>query len=97
MWCRAGSRSCRAPLIEVGNQLGGAFEVGKEDGDLLALAFKNAAGRQDLLGQVLGNVGERLTCLACSDTVLDGAGVGAADAELVSPVHTNPRPSSSTI
>ena len=51
--------------IEVGNQLGGAFEVSKEDGDLLALAFKHAAGRQNFLGQVLGGVGERLTCLAC--------------------------------
>ena len=72
MWCSAGSRVAGTSRIEVGNQLGGAFEVGKEDGDLLALAFKNAAGRQDLLGQVCWGVGKRLACLGFSDTLLDG-------------------------
>ena len=31
-----------------------ALEVGKEHGDLLALAFERAAGADDPLGEVLG-------------------------------------------
>jgi hypothetical protein len=33
-----------------------ALEVGDEDGDLLALAFERAPGREDLLGEVLGGI-----------------------------------------
>ena len=30
----------------------GVFEVGKQHGDLLALAFQGAAGGEDLLGEI---------------------------------------------
>src|SRR5262249_47943272 len=42
--------------IAVGEQLHRAFEVGEEDGDLLALAFEGALGREDLLREVCGSV-----------------------------------------
>ena len=45
--------------IAVGQQLHRAFEVGKQHGDLLALAFQGTAGGEDLLGQIGGRVGER--------------------------------------
>ena len=44
--------------IEVADQLGGAFEVGKQHRHLLALAFQGTAGRQDLLGEIGRGVGE---------------------------------------
>ena len=44
--------------VEVADQLGGAFQVGKQHGDLLAFAFQGALGRQDLLGEIRGGVGE---------------------------------------
>jgi hypothetical protein len=45
--------------VALGEQLHGALQVGKEDGDLLALPFKGASGREDLFGQVVRGVGER--------------------------------------
>jgi hypothetical protein len=50
--------------IEVLNQLCGAFDVGKQDGHLLAIAFKGGAGVQDLLGKALGGISEWWTVLA---------------------------------
>jgi hypothetical protein len=44
--------------VPVGQQFHGALEVGKEHGDLLALAFQGTAGGQDLLRQIGGRVGE---------------------------------------
>ena len=40
--------------VAVGDQLQGALDVGKQHRDLFALACQVAAGRQNLLGQVLG-------------------------------------------
>ena len=45
--------------VEIANQLRGPFEIGKEHRDQLAFAFQGAFGRQDLLGQIGGRVGER--------------------------------------
>src|SRR5262249_61195301 len=45
--------------IGVGEQLHGALEIGKEDCDLLALAFESGLGGEDLLGEVLGGIGLR--------------------------------------
>jgi hypothetical protein len=45
--------------IEAPDKLRRVLEVGKEHGDLLALAFQGTAGRQDLLGEIGGRVGER--------------------------------------
>ncbi len=42
--------------VEVSDQLGGVFDVGKADGDLLAFAFQRTAAGADLVGQVLGGV-----------------------------------------
>jgi plasmid stabilization system protein ParE len=48
--------------ITIGQQLHRALEVGKEDGDLLALAFEGRFRVEDLLGEVLGcNSQERQT------------------------------------
>ncbi len=43
--------------IAVSQQLHRALEVGEEDRDLLALAFEGGLGGEDLLGEVLGNMG----------------------------------------
>jgi hypothetical protein len=43
--------------VAVGQQLHGAFEVGKQHGDLLAFAFEGSFGGEDFLGQVRGRVG----------------------------------------
>jgi hypothetical protein len=43
--------------VAVGQQLHGAFEIGEEHCDLLALAFERVAGGENLLGQVQGRVG----------------------------------------
>ena len=43
--------------ITVGEQLHGAFQIGEEHGDLLALALQRALRRKDLLREVLGGVG----------------------------------------
>jgi len=42
--------------IAVGEELHRAFEVGEEDGDLLALAFEGGLRGKDLLGEVLGRI-----------------------------------------
>ena len=55
--------------VEVADQLGRAFEVGKEHGDLLALAFQGTAGGQDFLGEIGRRVGQR-------GTILSGGGWG---------------------
>jgi hypothetical protein len=45
--------------ITVREEIHGPFKVGKEDGDLLALAFQSGARGQDLLGEVWRRIGER--------------------------------------
>jgi hypothetical protein len=42
--------------IPVGEQLHRTFQVGEEDGDLLAFALQSALGSQDSFGQVLRRV-----------------------------------------
>jgi hypothetical protein len=44
--------------IETTDEFGGVFEVGKEHGDLLALAFQSGASREDLVGEMWWRVGE---------------------------------------
>src|SRR5262249_40304605 len=44
--------------IEAPNEFRGVFEIGKEDRDLLALPGQGRAGRQDLVGEMGGRVGE---------------------------------------
>ncbi len=50
--------------VVVADQLSRVFNVGEHDGDLLAFAFKGAAGGEDFLGQVLGRIGRRVVFLA---------------------------------
>jgi hypothetical protein len=45
--------------IETRNQLGGAFEIGKEHGHLLPLAFQGTARCKNLLNEIGRGVGER--------------------------------------
>jgi hypothetical protein len=45
--------------VAVCEELHGALEVGKEDGDLLALAFQGGLGGENFLGEVLGGVRPR--------------------------------------
>ena len=45
--------------VTVGEQFHRALEVGKQHGDLLALAFQGAAGGEDLLSEVGGRIGFR--------------------------------------
>ena len=52
--------------VSVGKHLHGAFKVGEEDGDLLALALQSTLRGQNVLGQ--GNQG-------CSSEVHEGAGL----------------------
>jgi hypothetical protein len=40
--------------IKVPDQLGIPFEVGKQHGDLLALALQGTAGRENFLGEIGG-------------------------------------------
>ena len=40
--------------VEIADQLRGAFEVGKQHGDLFALAFQGTSGGEDLLDQIGG-------------------------------------------
>ena len=47
--------------VEVFDQLGGVFDVGKQYGDLLPFAFEGTAGGQNLFGQVGWCVGMRGT------------------------------------
>jgi hypothetical protein len=44
--------------VEVLDQLGGVFDVGKQNGDLLTLTFQGVAGGEDFFGEMLGRVGE---------------------------------------
>ena len=44
--------------VKVADQLRRAFEIGKEHGNLLALAFQSTAGGENLLGEVEWGVGE---------------------------------------
>ena len=50
-WAASGSRSR--------DQLGGAFEVGKQHGHLLAFTFQGASGGEDFLREIGWGVGER--------------------------------------
>jgi hypothetical protein len=49
--------------VEVGDELGGAFQVGKQHRDLLALAFQGTPSGENLLGQMGGCVGQWRTVL----------------------------------
>jgi hypothetical protein len=42
--------------IAIGEQLHGAFKIGEQDRDLLALPLKGSLGGKNLLGEVLGGV-----------------------------------------
>ena len=75
--------------VEVADQLRRALEVGKQHGDLLALAFQGAFGGEDLLRQIGWGVREW-----CGSGDSMGA-EGDEEAVPVSPVQTKPRPSSS--
>ena len=48
--------------IAIGQQFHGALEVGKQHGDLLALAFQRTAGGEDFLGEIGRGVGEGCLC-----------------------------------
>jgi hypothetical protein len=69
--------------VAVGEELHGAFEVGKQHGYLLALAFEGAAGGDNALGEVLGRVSGRGRCA-------DSRRGGRADR--VGALHTKLRP-----
>ena len=56
---RTGSRRRRASWIAVSQQLHGPLEVGKQHGDLFALAFERTAGGEDFLREIGWGVGER--------------------------------------
>ena len=45
--------------VEIADQLRGAFEVGKQHGDLFALAFQGTSGGEDLLDQIGWGVRQR--------------------------------------
>ena len=75
--------------IEVADQLGIPFEVGKQHRDLFALAFHGASGGEDLLGQIGRGVGQRRR--ACGRRRRGAGAAGGA----ASPVHTSTSPSSS--
>jgi hypothetical protein len=49
--------------VETPDKLGRVLEVGKQYGDLLALAFQNCARGKDFLGKICGRVYERSTLL----------------------------------
>ena len=68
--------------IAVGQQLHGAFEVGKQHRDLLALAFQGTAGGENLLREIGWGVGEGACGRRCG-----AAGAGSA----ASPVQTRIR------
>src|SRR5262245_22333850 len=58
MSVRTGSRSLRASSgVAIGEELHRALEVAEEDRDLLAFALERGLGGQDLLGEVLGEIG----------------------------------------
>ena len=45
--------------VEVFDEFGGVFDVGKQDGDLFTFAFQRRTGGEDFLGQVGRRLGER--------------------------------------
>jgi hypothetical protein len=45
--------------VEVADELRRAREVGKQHRHLLALTFQRTAGRENLLGEIRGRVGQR--------------------------------------
>ena len=74
--------------VEVANQLDRAFQVGKQHGDLLALAFQGTAGGEDFLRQIGWGVGQG--CLWRGRYGATGAAMRCH------PSRPGPRPSSST-
>ena len=48
--------------VETLDQLRRTFQVGKHDGNLLALPFQGTARGENLFGQILGRIGQGLTC-----------------------------------
>ena len=74
--------------VALGQQFHGAFEVGKQHGDLLALAFQGTAGGEDLLREIGWRVGRGVPMRAL-------AALLAAGGEAASPVQTSTCPSSS--
>jgi hypothetical protein len=51
--------------VALGEQLHGALQVGKEDGDLLALPLEGVPGSEDFFGQMVRGIGERRLGLRC--------------------------------
>jgi hypothetical protein len=49
--------------IEVFNELGGVLDIGKQDRDLFAFAFKGAARMAYFVGEVSRRIGNRITFL----------------------------------
>ena len=70
--------------VETANQFGGIFQVGKQHGDLLALAFQGAFGREDLVREIGRGIGEWLL-----GTGLHRSGDGGA--RVARPDHAAPR------
>ena len=57
---RAEAEECLGGFrVEIADQLRGAFEVGKQHGDLFALAFQGTSGGEDLLDQIGWGVRQR--------------------------------------
>ena len=48
--------------VETLNQLRRTFQVGKHDGNLLALPLQGTARGENFFGQILGRIGQGLTC-----------------------------------
>jgi hypothetical protein len=61
--------------VSVGKQLHGAFQVGEEDGDLLALVLQGTFRGQNLLGQ--GARGVAQTCMKARGQRWGGRGSGS--------------------
>ena len=70
--------------IEVADEFGGAFEIGKQHRHLLALAFQRGARRQNLLDEMARRVGLRGIRWQCRGARLAGQRCTTAAAELFS-------------
>jgi hypothetical protein len=65
--------------VTVGEQLHRPFEVGEQDGDLLALTFEGCLGGEDPLGEVLGRVRLRRVEARLNDWPSEGTGALRAE------------------
>jgi hypothetical protein len=69
--------------VAVGQQLHGAFEVGKQHRDLLAFPIQRTAGGTDLLSEMGGRIGLGRTCQRFRGAGRGGQGRAAPTAKLV--------------